>query len=224
MSDKIELLAQVGPRTLADGQQAMPRLGRTGEWMTDAIYGSWYEQVMRGNGYVFTTALAGNALVAATTTNAPAIWNPANSGRALVIQKITFGRTAVGTPLEGDIVYLFQPVVQSFGATGADIVSATFVAAKNLRLDLGDNSGVKFAPTTITTTFTPSLLATSGISQAASTGTTTGVQTFMDVDMINGSIVLTPGTYFSIGAAVSLSSTYCVSIYALSIPVVLQSA
>lgn len=224
MTEKIEMLGLVGPRSIPDGQQGMPRLGRSAEVITDAIYGSYYEQVVRGNGYVFTTALAGNALVAGTTTNAPAIWNPPNSGKVLILQKITYGRTAVGTPLEGDIVYLSAANVNSFGATGSDIVSATFVAGKNLRPEMGDNSGVRFAPTTIATTFTPALLAASGISQLVTTGTTTGPQTFQTVDRIDGSIILTPGSYFSIGASVSISTTYCISIYALSVPMPLQAA
>jgi hypothetical protein len=139
--------------------------------------------------------------------------------------KDTLGRTAKGTPLEGSIVYNFQANVNSFGATGADIVSATFVAAKNLRLDLGDNSGMKFAPTTIATTFTPSLLAASSVAQTADNGGTTvsGPRCENIVDWLYGSIILMPGTYLSLGAAVSISSTYTISLYGISLPVPLQA-
>lgn len=207
---------QAGRQTVSDGQLCPARGGNQGELLTGAMNGYFYEQVLRGNGYVFSTALAGNALVAATTTNAPAIWNPPSSGKMLILQKITYNRTAVGTPLEGGIVYA-KASAQALG-TGADIVSGTAVAAVNLRFDLGDNSGMKFFPTTISTTPTPSYFANAGISQAASTGTTTGVQTFQLVDWINGSIVVAPGTLFSLCAQVSLSTTYSISIFGLSVP------
>ena len=211
---------RAGKSTLADGVDGKVRLGNQGEILTGSMNGTFYEQVMRGHGYVFTTALAGNALVAATTTNAPAIMNPAGSGRLLVLQKVTFGRTAVGTPLEGSIVYLRTQNVNSIVGTGADIISGTKVAAVNLRSDLSDDSRMLFYPTTISTTLTPALWACSGVAQTADDGATTvsGPRAELLVDNIDGMLVVGPGTLFSIGAAVSLNSTYTISIYALSLP------
>ena len=218
-----KIQAHTGVSRIADNTDADVRIGNQGEALTGAMNGFFYEQVMRGNGYVFSTALAGNALVAATTTNAPAIWNPPGSGRYLVIEKIVFGRSAVGTPLEGGIVHLRAQNINSYPGTAAAIVSATFVAALNLRSDLGDNSGMFFAPTTITTTGTPSFWATSGISQIASTGTTTGTGTFNVFSDINGMLVVAPGTLYQLGATVSLSTTYSISIFALSLPIPLTA-
>lgn len=214
------LEGQVGPVRVADGDERRIRLGNSAELMTGAMNGFFYEQVMRGNGYSFTTALAGNALVAATTSNAPAIWNPPGSGRLLSIVKVAFGRTAKGTPLEGSIVYLRLQNVNSRAGTAADLVSGTAVAAVNLRSDLGDNSGMVFFPTTIATTSTPAVWACSGIAQTADNGATTvgGPQSQRMVDDVNGMLVVGPGTLFSLGAAVSLSTTYTITIYALSLP------
>ena len=214
--------ALVGPQRRTDHDVGKLRMGSYGELVCNNFNGFFFEQVMRGNGYVFSTALAGNALVAATTTNAPAILNPAQSNRLLVLQKITFNRTAVGTPLEGGIVYCKTPVSSIVG-TAADIVSGTLVAAVNLRPDLPDNSGMKFYPTTIATTPTPTFFANAGVSQAASTGTTTGVGTFAAVDHINGLIIMPPGWMFSLAAQVSLSTTYSISIFALSLPLPLTA-
>ena len=218
-----KIQGHTGASRTSDNQDGDIRMGNQNELLTGAMNGFFFEQVMRGNGYVFSTALAGNALVAATTSNAPAIWNPPGSGRALVIQKVAFGRSAVATPLEGSIVHLRMQNVNSYPGTGAAIVSATFVAALNLRSDLGDLSGMFFAPTTISYTTGPVFWCETGISQNAATGTTTQPTTFMDVCDVNGLLVVYPGTVYALGATVSLSTTYCISIYALSLPLPLAA-
>ena len=211
----------VGAGKYGDNLDVPLRIGNRGELICGDSIGTYAEEVMRGNGYVFSTALAGNALVAATTTNAPAIWNPPNSGRFLLIQKVTFARTAKGTPLEGSIVYLQLLNVFSRKGTAADLVSGTAVAAVNLRSDLGDNSGMVFFPTTIATTATPTVWACAGIGQTADNAATSlvGPRAEMLVDNINGLLCVGPGTLFSLGAAVSVSTTYTISIYALSVQI-----
>ena len=214
-------IAQVkaGPQTPKDGQPFDVRGDAWGAIGTSSMNGVFAEQVARGNGYSFSTILAGNALVAATTTNVPAIWNPPDSGRVLVLQCVRFGRTAKGTPLEGSIVYLRQAGVRGLG-TGADIISGTAVAGVNLRSDLPDNSKMVFFPTTVSTTFTPSLLGPTGVAQTADNGATTvsGPRTDSVVDWLYGMVQVWPGSYLSLGAAVSISTTYTISILGLSLP------
>jgi hypothetical protein len=213
------LEGQVGPARHADGEVKKTRLGNSGEIITGGLNGSFYEQVARGNGYAFTTALAGNALVVAGTGNAPAIWNPPSSGRLLSIVKVVFARTAKGLPLEGSIVYLRLQHVHSRKGTAADLVSGTSAAAVNLRSDLGDNSYMVFFPTTIVTTATPDIWACSGIGQTADNGATTvsGPRAEQLTDHINGLLVVGPGTLFSLGAALAPSSTYTITIFGLSL-------
>ena len=210
----------------ADGRVEKFRLGNSVEVITVELYGKFYEQVARGNGYAFSTALAGNALVAAGTGNAPAVWNPPSSGKLLSIVKVVFGRTAKGTPLEGSIVYLRLQQVHSRKGTAADLVSGTAVTAVNLRSDLGDQSGMVFFPTTIVTTATPDIWACAGIAQTADNGATTvsGPRAEQLTDHVNGLLVVGPGTLFSLGAAVSLSSTYTITIYGIVSPVPLLAA
>jgi hypothetical protein len=183
----------------------------------------WFaDQVAAGNGYVFESALAGVALIAATTSaNKMLLVNPVSSERVFIFQKITYGRTAVGTPLEGAIVYnvgLARSVSVSAG-TGNDVVSYTAVAGQNLRSDLGNNSGLLFAPATSVVTTAPTFWGAPGIAQTADNGATTvsGPRTQLAVDHINGMMQLFPGTLFTIGAAVSLSTTYHIAIYGVSV-------
>ena len=215
----------VGPSRIGDNTDGKLRLANDGSVVTNMASGAFYEHVLRGNGYSFTTALAGNALIAPGTANAPAIWNPPGSGRLLSIIKVAFGRTAKGTPLEGSIVYTRLQNVNSRAGTAADLVSGTAVAAVNLRSDLGDNSGMVFFPTTVVTTTTPTLWAASGISQTADNGATTvsGPGTQLAFDDVNGLLVVGPGTLFSLAAAVSVSTTYTITIYGISIPLPLTA-
>ena len=218
----------VGAAKRADGDKPALRQGYSGEVMTGAMNGFFAEQVSRGNGYVFSSALAGVALIAATTSaNKMLIVNPPNSGRVLTLIQTRFGRTAVGTPLEGSVVYnkgLARSISISSGA-GNDIVSYTAVAAVNLRSDLGDNSGMLFAPATSVVTTAPSLWAAAGLAQTADNGATTVMGPHMEQarDDIWGALQLYPGTYFTVGAAVSISTTYTVSVLALSLPVPSQA-
>lgn len=183
----------------------------------------WAEQTALGNGYIFESALAGVALIAPTTSaNKMLIANPGTSGRALILKKITFGRTAVGTPLEGAIVYSKgnARTISISAGTGNDIVSYTAVAAVNLRADAGDNSTMLFAPATSVVTTAPTAWGAPGFAQTADNGATTvsGPQNGALVDIIDGTMILTPGFHFSIGASVSLSTTYHIAVYAYSVP------
>lgn len=217
----VQLTGQAGILNVQAGQPAPLNLGAMGESLTGDMNGWFYEQTMRGNGYIWSTAIAGVALVAATAAmNNPTLINPNGSKRLLVIEKIAYNRTAVGTPVEGGVVYHFHRAAGIVG-TGVDVVSLTQVAGQNARLDLsaaGDNSKMLFAPTTITFTAAPTFLVNAGISQAAATGTATGVNTFTAIDLINGAIVVPEGQAFTIGANVSFSTTYAISIYGFSIP------
>lgn len=184
----------------------------------------WFaDQVSLGNGYVFESALAGVALIAATTSaNKMLLVNPPTSGRVFVFNKITFGRTAVGTPLEGAIVYntgLARSISVSAG-TGNDVVSYTAVAGRNLRSDLGDNSSLLFAPATSVLTTAPTFYGAPGLAQTADNGATTvgGPQTQRAIDEIDGMMQLFPGWLFTIGAAVSISTTYHIAIFGVSVP------
>lgn len=216
----------VGPARRADDQLSPPRGDNYGGACVSDLLPKFAEQTLRGNMYCFSTALAGVALVAPTTTNAPAIWNPPNSGRLLIPVKVVASRTAKGTPLEGSIVYATLANAISGPGTGAPIVSLTAVAAVNCLLGAGDNSGMRFAPATISTTGNCTLIGASGLAQTADNGATTvsGPRGEMLIDYINGGIIVPPGNTFQLAAAVSISTTYTISIYALSIPIALAAS
>ena len=224
------LQARPGAQTPKDNRNDTDvRGGPWGEMGTSDMSGFFAEQIGRGNGYCFSSALAGVALIAPTNTvnNKMLIWNPPTSGKVLLLQCVRFGRTAKGTPLEGSIVYgMQQNVLSATPVAGTttlpgDITSYTKVAAVNLRSDIvGDQSGMLFAPAANSLNVAPSLWAASGIAQTADNGITSvqGPQVQYAVDWIWGLLQLWPGSLMCVGAAVALSTTYTVGIYALSLP------
>lgn len=219
----VQLTGQAGVIAAVAGQPVPLNVGASGELLTGAMNGFFYEQTMRGNGFIWSTAIAGVALVApvATASATPTIVNPPGSNRLIVIEKVCYNRTALATPLEGGTLYCFHRAASVVAAAGDIVGTGTIVAGQNARLDLSntDTSKVLWYPTGIVFTAIPTFLANAGTSQAASTGTTTGVQTFVNIDYVNGQIVCPPGFAFSIAANVALSTTYAISIYGLSIPV-----
>lgn len=222
----MEIEGLAGPQRVTDGATGPFRRDSFGGMMGSDANGFFAEQVARGNGFCFSTALAGVALIATTTTNNQCVlWNPPGNAKFCALQFVKYGRTANGTPLEGSIVYNIAREVRALG-TGADLVSGTAVAGSNLRSDLqGDNSGMKWYPAASVFTTAPVLLGTAGIAQTADDGATTvsGPRAEMIRDDIWGSIQIWPGSAFNIGAAVALSTTYTISIYALMLPLPLHA-
>jgi hypothetical protein len=224
------LQGRPGAQTPKDNVYPDVRVGPWGELGTSDMSGFFAEQIARGNGYCFPSALAGVALIASTNTtnNKMMIWNPPTSGRVLLLQCVRFGRTAVGaTPLEGSIVYArAQGILSASPITGTttfpcDIISYTKASAVNLRSDIvGDASGMLFAPALNSIQAAPTLWAASGIAQTADNGATTveGPQVQYAVDWIWGLLQLWPGTLMCVSAAVAILTTYTIGIYALSLP------
>ncbi len=224
-----QLQGRVGPQTPKDFTWPEVRGGPWGELGTSEMSGFFAEQTARGNGYCFSSALAGVALIATTNTtnNKMLIWNPPTSGKVLILQCVKYGRTAVGaTPLEGSIVYgraqgiLSASPVAGTGSPG-DIVSYTKVAAVNLRSDIvGDNSGMLFAPAASVLQAAPTLWAASGIAQTADNGASSveGPQVQYCADWLWGSLQVWPGSLMCVGAAVAILTTYTIGIYGVVLP------
>src|SRR3990167_734597 len=218
----VQLTGYAGPQRAPSGGGVVG-LGDLGEVMTNDMNGRWYEQVIRGNAFHWSTAIAGVALVApvATTAANPALVVPSNLRRSLSIQKITFNRTAVGTPLEGGVVYTYHRASTIVG-TAADVVSGTVVAGVNARLDkaASDDSGVIWVPTGIVYTGTPTFFSNAGFAQTADDGATTvsGPRAEMLTDYVDGGIVVPPGWSFQICGNVAFNTTYAISVFGIMVP------
>ena len=208
---------RVGPARYGDDLEAPPRLGNQGELIYGNLNPKYYEQTMRGNGFMYSAAIGGSVLAAFGTTSAPFLWNPMGSGRNLIITKVAVGLDATGTTAAGHVVYGFQSNLGSSGGTAAPVVSGTFVAPVNLNIGSGGASAMRFAPTTVSLTAACTFLCTMGLGQA--TAGTTATSPYIAIDYVDGRIVIPPGSAFSVAASGSIASTYTISIFGLELPV-----
>lgn len=208
---------RVGVSRYSDDQEGPPRLGNQGELVVGELNPKYYEQTMRGNHFVYSTAIGGAVLAAFGTTSAPFLWNPLGSGKNLIITKVAAGLDATGTTAAGHIVYGFQSGVGANVGTGAPVVSGTFVAGVNVNIGSGNKSVMNFAPTTVSLTTACTFLCSMGLGQA--TAATTATSPFVAIDEVDGRIVIPPGSAFSVAASASIESTYTISVWGLELPV-----
>ncbi len=211
-SDTVQLDGYVGPVTMADGPRDVTlRFGNQGELVQSPLNSEFYEQTLRGNCFVYSEPAAGAALVAPTTTNAPMIWNPAGSGKNLVLHKIVIGY--VGTTWAAGMVE--YGVILNAGSqigTGAPIVSLTQVSGVNLLLGGGNVSVMRYAPTTLVVVAAPTYLCPAGINSNAGTAAAV-VPPFTMTDWLNGSIIVPPGVAFFVMSNAAIAGVVSVAIY-----------
>ena len=217
----MQIQASVGVQRLADSNRAVPRLGSQGELVVGQLNSKYYEQTMRGNAFLYSTAAAGVTLAAPGTSSAPMIWNPSGSGKNLVIDKVAIGFVST-TTIAANFEYAYLTGAGSQVGTAAPIVSLTQVAAVNLLLGSGVASVMRFAPATVTLAAAPTHLATVGISTTAGTATTTNAP-FTMVDDVDGRIIVPPGVAFFVLSNAAMAMVAEISIYGLELPVPLTS-
>src|ERR671931_2793238 len=151
------ITGQTGVQRLADGIQAMPRIGAQGEFVSGQLNAEFYEQTLRGNAFVYSQAAAGVALAAPSVNSVPMIWNPSGSGKNLVLHKVVVGWKDT-TWAVGHIDYGVLTGAGAQTGTGAPIVSLTQVAGVNCLIGGGNASVMRFAPATVTLAAAPTFL------------------------------------------------------------------
>jgi hypothetical protein len=195
--DDVRLTGRVGAGRYPDGTEAEVRLGNTGEQIVQDLNGRYYEQTLRENMFIYSTAAAGIALiVAAVTGNHPTIWNPAGSGYNFVPTRLLFGYVA-GANAPGSISLHLTANAGGAIGTAAPVVTFTDVAATNALIGSARTSVMRWAPAINTFIAVPAHLMTIGISLFTGIAATAVApfQLFYDFD---GSLILGPGNALSV--------------------------
>lgn len=125
-----------GIRSVGKGAIDYLSIGMRGQILTDITgkYGALCEK-----GYVFAAPVAAAAAVpiATTLTNAPALWNPASSGKWVYPLRICLSLGAIGTPiLQGFTISYLKDAGDNIG-TAAPVVTWTNVAPTCLLIGKG---------------------------------------------------------------------------------------
>lgn len=184
----MDIMAQVGPQTASDGSKILPRLGKTGEVVTQQLGADYYELTKRGKVFMGQTAVGGVAPgTALGTTAAFALYNPAGSGIDLVVLKTTVAYLS-GTLGAGNLVYAFNvnPV--------AAAVTGTAIVAYSGYLTNANGAGKPLTTATLPTTPVLAYPFASLTALLASTA----VSLYQIVDEPRGSIIVPPGCCVSV--------------------------
>lgn len=187
----------VGPSALSDGSQGPMRIGRSGEQVFTELHGRYYQQAKSGK--IFMAQAIVTAPVIYTTaagTGGPLLWNPPSSGVDAVILGVSFGLTTVST------------VAAALGITGAG--GQTAAPGSTTAID-GRSSGYVGGASSGCTPYrigTPTnaggfLLPFAALHTGALTVDSATVG-FVD---IGGMVIVPPGSWASIAASATASTT-----------------
>jgi hypothetical protein len=183
----------VGQSSYSDGQNAAFRMDRLGALViADRIQ----DAVLRGNCWAAQTAATGVAPgTAVGTTAAFSLFNPAGSGKKLIVLRASMGYIS-GTLGAGTVHYLMNKPTDA-AATG------TAISAVNLGTGTLDGSVGKALTTATITAPTPiGPFCSLGASLA-----TTAIAPWQIFDDLNGRICVAPGCTLSLHATAAAGST-----------------
>jgi hypothetical protein len=185
-----------------------------------ARYGPTYlEWARRGYIYVAATAAAAAIPIYTTCTNAPTLWNPADSGKLFVPIRVALCTEALGTPIITGIRLMYETGMSDTSGT-AGMPFPTFTNIAPVGTYPGKNAAAKgrFAAGTVTWTAQPANLMDLGMGMWKSGTTATGEpysQFFFDFD---GMVLMAPGTAVCVAANVATSTTFWTSIIYAELP------
>ena len=175
---------KVGQQVAGESSQVTGRADRTGSLVVTNGHADMAETTVRGNLMTASTAVGGVAPGTALSTTPPMfVWNPPASGKNLIINKINVGYVS-GTLGAGSIVIATVTAQATVPTTGAELVPQN-----NL---VGFPRGVGRAFQGSTVASTPALL-TPLMNMGAFT-TTTAIAPQDAEKLLNGSVVVTPGS------------------------------
>jgi hypothetical protein len=216
--DVINYTSQTGDQVRNDGSFGAVRGGNYGEAVVSQFWGKYTELTRRGYVFVAPVAAAAAVPIATTLTNAPSLWNPANSGKIVVPLAIQVSLGAIGTPILNGFTLGYLTSTGSNVATGLPIATWTNVAPTNLLLGKGTAATTKFAPAVSTYTTNPARLMDLGFGHHLE-GTAASGQLYSRFDFdFDGKLILPPGTSIHFGSTIATSTTYWTTFIFAEIP------
>jgi hypothetical protein len=173
-----------GIQTVGTGQQSNVRLDKQGSLINSAAHGAFNEAAINGKIMISSTAISGVAPGTTLSTTPPmTLWNPVSSGVNLSILKAVVGYVS-GTLGAGSVVYASVTGQTTAPSGGTEIIpQCTFLGASR-------GAGRTFTGSTVSAT--PAIVRpgwTVGAFLA-----TTALQPTDECNIIDGALIVAPGT------------------------------
>lgn len=187
----------VGPQFAGDGSVVGARGGRLGDAIVSELNGRYYEQASRGRLFhAFAIVTAPVIFSTAAGTGGPLVWNPPTSGVNLSVLAITCGLTVVTT------------VAAALGLTGN--TGQTSAPTSTTAIDQRSNALIGGAAS-ISTPYRVGTPANAGgfflPLLALHTGALTVDNTALGLIDVGGAIVAPPGSWVSLAASATATTT-----------------
>lgn len=195
--------------SIGDNQVTGVLGGKQGDMITSQLHGKYYTQASRGNVYYASSAAAGLVNTIFSATSAPTyigllVWNPQGSGRNLSMIRANVGIAAVGATALSAWGYAWVNNAGSGVATAGVVSSFTGITATRGSAICGlGGQGSSVALTGSAATFTTALAWGRSAAFSSATGAiTTQIGPPMMTEDFEGSMIVPPGTIWTITTAI----------------------
>lgn len=218
MSDLITRTVQTGPQTAGVGDFRALSGGRWGEGVVSEWGGKYLQWAL--NGYVFVAigAAAAAVPIATTLTNAPTLWNPADSNKLVVPISVHLSLGAIGTPILQGFTISYLKNTGSTVATGLPLATFTNIAPTNMFIGKGTTATTKYAGAVVTFTTQPARMFDLGFGHHLE-GTAASGQLYSQFGYdFDGKLLMPPGTSITLGSTIATSTTYWTSFVFAELP------
>lgn len=179
-------------------------------------------QYLAQQGQVFAARSSAAAAIPVNTTltNSPTLWNPASSGKNVILLGISFSFATLGTQIIDGFTLSYLANAGDGVGTAAPVVTFTNIPPVSTKIGSGLGSSTKFANGTVTFTTQPTAFMDLGMGQNLN-GTAANGEPYNQLRYeFNGEVIMQPGTTISVGAATAATSgTYWTTILFAEVPV-----
>ena len=162
------------------------------------FWGKYGTLVRKGLVYVARVNTAASVPVNSTLTNAPALWNPAGSGKWVIPLKVMLSVGAIGTPVLQGFTLSYLNSAGSTAATAAPVLTFTTQATVNMKLGGAADLSTLFAPSVATYTTQPAVLMDLGIGHHLE-GTAASGQHYTLMHDFDSELIIPPGSLIAFG-------------------------
>lgn len=205
-----------GSQNVANGAKITQRGGRQGDAIVSELWGKYGELSSQAAVFVARVNTAAAVPVNSALTNAPALWNPAGSGKWIIPLKIKFSVGAIGTPILQGFTLSYLNNAGAAAATASPVLTFTTQAVLPMKLGVGTSSAL-FAPAVATYTTNPAVLMDLGVGHFLEGAAASG-QIYTAGYDFDSELIIPPGSLIALGSTIATSTTWYSTIIYAEIP------
>jgi len=213
--------AIIGPGRYGDSRQIPARTAQSGALCASILNGRFYEQTIRGNMYVFSTAAAGLVMTAPATTNQFCIWNIQDNKVLFIPVRVCWATVSGAAAIAGSLSFYVHTGMSSALGTGAPFSVFTNILPVSTYIGgqmagIGAAAACRFSTTnTATAAFAAVWNGATGWSTLQGRPTDAQAPTTFSAEFPG--TVLWPGSCLRINSSSAMAWTAVISLYGIEV-------